>query len=298
MSKSAATAAPATLSSGPLVGPDRRHSRWDSAAAAATKPAATPSGFLEPKQLARAEAGAPVVNVTLRRHMRSIFDVLNDAPQPLPLPRAAPHAGPIVSSSEECVEKAPGSESQPETGSATAPESEASQRAASEKNVAEPKLPEGVDLFRAIFADSDDDDVQQKPAVAAATRADAVTKSGDASHEPNLKSGNTETVTSSASPALTGVSNVAEQTAALLSDATCRRAQAQLSLSLSQTPIATGCSIAAATNAQTRPTDTQATSGEAISIELRVSVLQAPTDRTATHLSLLRCRQLLLQILG
>ena len=136
--------------------------------------------------------------------------------------------------------------------------------------MAEPKLPEGVDLFRAIFADSDD--VQQKPAVAAATRADAVTKSGDASLEPNSKSGNTETVTSNASPALTGVSSTAEQTAALRLDATSRRALAQLLLS--QTPIATGCSIAAATSAQTRPTDTQATSGEAISIESRVSVLQ------------------------
>ena len=64
VTESAATAAPATCFSGPLVGPDRRHSRWDSTAVAATEPAATPSGFLEPKQPARAEAGAPVVNVT------------------------------------------------------------------------------------------------------------------------------------------------------------------------------------------------------------------------------------------
>ena len=63
--------------------------------------------------------------------------------------------------------------------------SEASQRAASEKDAAVPKLPEAVDLFRAIFADSNDDDVHQKPAVAAAIRADAVTNSDDALLEPN-----------------------------------------------------------------------------------------------------------------
>ena len=117
-----------------------------------------------------------------------------------------------------------------------------------------PKLPEAVDQFRAIFVDSDDDDdVQQQRAVAAATRADAIAnrKSVEVSLESNSKSGNTETVTSNASPALTGLSNTAEQTAELLSDATSRRAQAQLSLS--QTPIATGCSMAAATSAKTRP---------------------------------------------
>ena len=116
---------------------------------------------MEPKQPTRAEVGAPVLNVTLKRQVRSIFDVLNDAPQPLPLLRAAPYAGPIVSSSEKCVEKAPASESQPKTNSATAPESEASKRAASKKDAAEPKLPEAVDLFRAIFADSDDDDMHK-----------------------------------------------------------------------------------------------------------------------------------------
>lgn len=274
VSKSATAAPVSSSSSEPHlpVGPDRRHSRWDSPSTGRAAP--TPSGFLEPKQPARAEPGAPVVNVTLKRQVRSIFDVLNDSqqqqqPQTQNQPRAAPQPEPTPKSPDTAEKLA---ESETESVAATAPDE--SQQPAGEAEDAAPKIPGGVDLFRAIFADSDDEDednAQQQAVTSAASDQPTNPKASESAPEPHSINAD---IPQSNAPSLPVVGTIDSVPAADASPSrlpeTPLREQSQ-----SLIPIA---SPTAATSALKKPTSTLSqTSGTSDTVESQPNTLNQAT---------------------